>query len=592
VEYAWAPQPVDGATDVPRDVELSWKSGNFATHHDVYFGTSWDDVNDANTSNPLGVYEGRQLLADTNDDPCALELGQRYYWRIDEVNEANNPDDIWKGKVWQFTVANFILVDDFESYDDYDENNNPIDGTWDDLGLGYTSLGAEPDQPVNGGSQSMWHNYNNSIPFGGVYWSATKMSFGGATDLTYGGQTEALALYFYGLTTNDANDTEELYVALEGSYAEVRYSDDHGNDNNDLRLAEWIQWNIALSEFGGVDPSAATGMQIGFGDSTNNTTAGGEGHVFIDDIRLYPSRCVPQRRPFAEDLSGPYDEKDCIINYYDVRAMAAQWQRGDLDLTPVTNPGDANLVGHWELDDGDGNTATDSSDSNYHGTAKGDYDWTTGKIGSGAIDLSGGWVVVEDEGNTPKLRTESQVSVMAWINLAGSEDYRVVIKGENNEETFGLEVDNDDGLAFIFRDVNSPNDSVKVASGDPLSRGEWIHVAGTYDANEQTCYVNGIDANSETRGALEILTDANDGMAIGGRYGDDSDRFDGEIDDVRVYDRGLTRAEVGYIASQSTGEVLLDSEANLYSGESPEVINIRDAAVLLDSWLIEKLWPE
>jgi hypothetical protein len=41
-----------------------------------------------------------------------------------------------------------------------------------------------------------------------------------------------------------------------------------------------------------------------------------------------------------------------------------------------------------------------------------------------------------------------------------------------------------------------------------------------------------------------------------------------------------------------TGEVLLDSAANLLTGESVEVINIRGLAVVLNSWLEERLWPE
>ncbi|MHC4498377.1 MAG: LamG domain-containing protein, partial [Planctomycetota bacterium] len=168
----------------------------------------------------------------------------------------------------------------------------------------------------------------------------------------------------------------------------------------------------------------------------------------------------------------------------------------------------------------------------------------------------------------------------------------VVIKGEDNEETFGLEVNSDDGLAFIFRDANNPGDVVGVTSGETLPGDEWIHVGGTYDANEQTCYVNGVVEDSNTRGALELLSDANDGMGIGGRYGDTSQRFDGKIDDVRVYDRGLSRAEIAWLASQGTGEVLLDSAANLHSGESPEAINLRDLAKLLVTWLEQKLWPE
>jgi hypothetical protein len=52
---AAGPHPEDGQVDVPRDVALSWTAGEFAASHDVYFGTSFDDVNTAGRANPLGV---------------------------------------------------------------------------------------------------------------------------------------------------------------------------------------------------------------------------------------------------------------------------------------------------------------------------------------------------------------------------------------------------------------------------------------------------------------------------------------------------------------------------------------------------------
>ncbi|GAH17267.1 unnamed protein product, partial [marine sediment metagenome] len=94
------PFPADGAQNVHPKVVLSWEAGIKAASHDVYFGTDADAVGDANTSETLGVHVGRQ-------DACEyapaifLELGQTYYWRIDEVNDVN----IWQGGVWSFTVV-------------------------------------------------------------------------------------------------------------------------------------------------------------------------------------------------------------------------------------------------------------------------------------------------------------------------------------------------------------------------------------------------------------------------------------------------------------------------------------------------------
>jgi len=93
------PDPAHEATDVPRDVVLSWTPGVYAGQHDVYFGTSFDDVNAATTDS--AVYQGRQN--ETTYALNRLDLGQTYYWRVDEVNAP--PDNIiFKGDVWRFTV--------------------------------------------------------------------------------------------------------------------------------------------------------------------------------------------------------------------------------------------------------------------------------------------------------------------------------------------------------------------------------------------------------------------------------------------------------------------------------------------------------
>jgi len=96
------PSPADGAVDVPRETALRWVAGPFAATHDVYLGSTFDDVNDASVANPLGAAVNAGLTA-TAFGPDALEFGNTYYWRVDEVNAA--PDStIYKGGVWSFTV--------------------------------------------------------------------------------------------------------------------------------------------------------------------------------------------------------------------------------------------------------------------------------------------------------------------------------------------------------------------------------------------------------------------------------------------------------------------------------------------------------
>ncbi len=107
-ETAYDPVPGDEATDVPRDVVLSWSPGELAVTHDVYLGTAFDDVNDASRGNPMDVLVS-QGQSDLAYGPGRLEFGQLYYWRVDEVNGA--PDNtVFKGEVWSFAVEPYTYA--------------------------------------------------------------------------------------------------------------------------------------------------------------------------------------------------------------------------------------------------------------------------------------------------------------------------------------------------------------------------------------------------------------------------------------------------------------------------------------------------
>ncbi|MHC4175447.1 MAG: hypothetical protein ACYST5_21255, partial [Planctomycetota bacterium] len=129
------PSPADGAIDVPREVVLSWKAGEFAPAtdgHKVYFSTSFNDVNDR-------VGAMTQSVA-SYAPPQRLDLGTTYYWRVDEVN---GPPDftVYEGDVWSFTtellaypIENIIVTASSSSADKGAENTVNGSGL-DDSGL-------------------------------------------------------------------------------------------------------------------------------------------------------------------------------------------------------------------------------------------------------------------------------------------------------------------------------------------------------------------------------------------------------------------------------------------------------------------------
>jgi hypothetical protein len=110
---AMDPYPADGAFAVDPNVVLSWTPGRDALSHDVYLGTNYDHVRDANSLSD--EYQGN--VVSTSWDPGGLELATTYYWRIDEVLAAS----VVKGYIWSFTTSPTVYHVDAVNGDDYND---------------------------------------------------------------------------------------------------------------------------------------------------------------------------------------------------------------------------------------------------------------------------------------------------------------------------------------------------------------------------------------------------------------------------------------------------------------------------------------
>jgi len=144
------PVPAHKETDVPTDAAFAWTPGEFAATHDVYLGTSFDDVNDA--TEPVGSVTDATF---TPED--ALEYGQTYYWRVDEVNGA--PDyTVFQGDVWNFTVETFAYpIANVTAEASSAQPTSPADNTVNRSGL--------DDQDQHGVDlKTMWATPAGSLP--------------------------------------------------------------------------------------------------------------------------------------------------------------------------------------------------------------------------------------------------------------------------------------------------------------------------------------------------------------------------------------------------------------------------------------------
>jgi hypothetical protein len=223
------------------------------------------------------------MLGDEGYDPGKLAWDTTYYWRVDEVNDAN-PDSPWVGTIWSFSTGDFLLLEDFEDYNDYPPDE--IWNTWID-GFGTTTNGSTAGYPdpvftagehyvetvvVHGGAQTMPLFYDNNLKYSEV--TATLVY---PTDWTEEGVGN-LSLWIRG---DSANAIERLYVAVNGAAV---YHDDPAVAQTTI----WTEWVIPLQAFAdqGVGLTNVNTISIGLGDK-NNVAVGGSGVMYIDDLRLY-----------------------------------------------------------------------------------------------------------------------------------------------------------------------------------------------------------------------------------------------------------------------------------------------------------------
>jgi hypothetical protein len=274
---AATPYPGNGVVDVPQSVVLHWSGGDKAAKHEIYFGDSQEAVANGTAS----------VTSQTRDqvffDPGGLEWNKTYYWRVDEVNDAAS-DSPWKGNVWSFTTANFIVVDNFEGYTD--DENNPIFNTWIDgwvnnsgSRVGYPEAPFAEQTVVQSGRQSMPLDYNNvKSPF----YSEAEREWSPAQDWTVNGG-DTLVLFVRGKSMNDAS--QPLYIGLTDKSGQSGFV--VSTNAALLTATTWTEWRIPLDQFG-MDAAAVKKMVIGIGNR-DQPAAGGIGMIYLDTIKVVPS---------------------------------------------------------------------------------------------------------------------------------------------------------------------------------------------------------------------------------------------------------------------------------------------------------------
>jgi hypothetical protein len=195
---------------------------------------------------------------------------------------------------------------------------------------------------------------------------------------------------------------------------------------------------------------------------------------------------------------------------------------------PVTlkvKPHSTGLVGAWGFDETRGTTAKDSSHPRNTGRISG-AKRTRGRHG-GALSFDG----INDRVTVPdaKALDLDHLTLEAWLRpRRGGSQGAVLVKGRAYRLFSGRRL-----TAHVFTSAD------RTLRGPRLRRNAWSHVAITWDGAVRRLYVNGEQVATGALSGTTVKTSAP--LRIGGVGGE---WFRGRIDDVRVYDRALSAAEI------------------------------------------------
>jgi hypothetical protein len=234
--------------------------------------------------------------------------------------------------------------------------------------------------------------------------------------------------------------------------------------------------------------------------------------------------------------------------YWRIDEVAAATTKGDVwSFTTKTIGIDPNLVAWWKFDEGTGTVAYDSAGSNNGQLINGPV-WTSGYIDGGlSFDGVNDYVDVPDNAALRFTKSDS-FSVCSWVNpVSGWGDILCKMQSGSQHGLFTYEVQwSSSSQAFDFALCNSGNYYVYIVTPNGSAPpGSWYHVAWVYQNKNATIYING-----ELKGSGYFNSDpsgaADKNVTIGVRsYGSAKENyFNGTLDDVRIYNKVLSAAEI------------------------------------------------
>lgn len=267
-------------------------------------------------------------------------------------------------------------------------------------------------------------------------------------------------------------------------------------------------------------------------------------------VKLFPNGAKPAAKLYMNIVrrsAGSDDQPMWVPSFGDLNDPT-RWRELNLetaDSLPAETEMQAlraqDLVAHWPLNEGYGNTVGDVSGNKLKGTLIHGASWVKDKARF-VVRLQDRHGQYIDLGNPPEVQLTGPLTLEGWFKYEPSEVAYPALFGKGYEQTGAYSLHLRPGLTVWFEiDGEDGSRNIHNPTNRALIPGSWCHIVATYDGEVMRVYINGREAGNG-QPVQTTLRKTAEPLRIGwlGSYG----FFNGYVRDVAIYRRAMERGEV------------------------------------------------
>jgi len=571
---ASAPSPAHQATGLLPDVTLSWKAGQSAVTHDVYFGTAKKDVMNASSANPLGVLVSAGQ-ADASYKAGKLAFGTTYYWRVDEIGPG--PDfTVYPGNVWSFTIEPLAFkLDKAKIKATASSSNKDTMGPEKTIdGSGLTGDGHSTDETAMwltsaAGPEPAWIQYE----FDQVYclnqmlvWnynSAMESVLGyGAMDVTVeysadGANWTSLGKVEFAQALGEENSAANTTVDFKDApvkFVKLTINSNWGGVFPQYGLSEvrFLYIPAKATNLKPVDGTLNLESPVAMSWRPGRKAVSHQIYLGTDKANLPLVATVTEPSYSATvELDKTYFWKVVEVNE---AADPQAWESDVLSFATALvpkDPGTGSLTHQYTFEDG----TTDDSAGDANGVLVGGAAVVDGALVTTAQDQ---WM--EMPGNVIAMNAYAEVTVAAWYTPTKGANTSWTMLSYFGDSVGGLGAngyfmtsargDNVSRAAISIGNTSAPWSAESGANGPEYDDGKLHFMASTINATDITLYIDGVLIATTKLSATNTISGISQNLAYlakGGYSGDPE--WIGAIQEFRIYNKALSAAEILYLSN-------------------------------------------